>query len=67
MAAFIWHHLRGTMPTECRLPNRPERVPIAGTVWPNYGFDGKWGQGNGVSGNVVSVQILWEMGSVCKF
>ena len=38
MQAFVWHHLRGTMPTNCKLEGLRE-AKIAGTQWPDYGFD----------------------------
>jgi len=38
MQAFVWHHLRGTMPTRCRLEGLRE-AEVAGRWWPDYGFD----------------------------
>ncbi len=38
MQAFIWHNLHGRMRTTCNLDGLRE-AEIAGTRWPDYGFD----------------------------
>ena len=37
MAAFIWHHRKGTLSTTLQLGGRTRN--IFGTTWPDYGFD----------------------------
>jgi hypothetical protein len=41
--AFVWHSLRGTMPTMAEIPGCGPRK-INGTAWPNYGCDEWWQQ-----------------------
>lgn len=38
LQAFVWHNIRGTMPTRCKLEGLRE-TEIAGSQWPDYGFD----------------------------
>ncbi|GAA5481955.1 hypothetical protein [Haloferula sargassicola] len=41
LRAFVWHTLRGTMPTNCRVGggSGETELPVFGTKWPDYGFD----------------------------
>jgi hypothetical protein len=41
MHAFVWHSLRGTMPTMAEIPGCGPRK-INATAWPNYGCDEWW-------------------------
>lgn len=38
MQAFVWHNVRGSIRTTCKLDGLRE-TEIAGTNWPDYGFD----------------------------
>ncbi|MEZ5304789.1 MAG: hypothetical protein R3F11_29700 [Verrucomicrobiales bacterium] len=38
LKAHVWHRLRGTLPTTCKMPGCGE-PEITGTRWPNYGYD----------------------------
>jgi len=39
MRAFIWHTLRGSMPDRCHVVPGDSGQPMAGSSWPDYGFD----------------------------
>lgn len=69
MQAFVWHHLRGTMPTSCTLEGLRERE-IAGTQWPDYGFD-EWFLLAAMYPRMVEAGLLtfvpWDIPSLGQF